>query len=174
MPLELPQNYFELFQLPCALEIDERRLTEQYRALQRELHPDRFAAAGGQERRLAAQAAAHVNQACRVLSDVHDRATYLLQLQGVVVDDEKDTSTDAEFLMQQMELREGMEELDGLPAAEVFGARLEREEEELWAGFRTCYAAERWADAREVLLKLRFYRRLQQQMRARTERFSAG
>ena len=174
MPLELPQNYFELFQLPCAIEVDERQLTEQYRVLQRELHPDRFAAAGSQEKRLAAQAAAHVNQAYRALNDRHERATYLLQLQGVVVDDEKDTATDAEFLMQQMELREGLEELDGLSEAEAFGTRLEQEAGALWEDFGACYAGERWRDAREVLLKLRFYRRLQQQLQIRREQFSTG
>ncbi len=174
MPLELSQNYFELFRLPCALEVDERQLTEQYRVLQRELHPDRFAAAGSQEKRLAAQAAAHVNQAYRTLNDRHERATYLLQLRGVVVDDEKDTATDAEFLMQQMELREGLEELGGLPEAEAFGTRLEREAGALWEDFGTCYAGERWLDAREVLLKLRFYRRLQQQLQIRREQFSTG
>ncbi len=174
MPLELPQNYFELFQLPCALEVDERQLIEQYRVLQRELHPDRFAAAGSQEKRLAAQAAAHVNQAYRTLNDRHERATYLLQLQEVVVDDEKDTSTEVEFLMQQMELREGLEELDGLPEAEAFGVRLEREAGALWEDFGVCYAGGRWLDAREVLLKLRFYRRLQQQLQVRREQFSTG
>ena len=174
MPLELPQNYFELFRLPCGLELDRRRLTERYRVLQRELHPDRFAAAGPQEKRLAAQAAAHVNRAYRTLNDRHERATYLLRLQEVAVDDEKDTATDAEFLMQQMELREGLEELGGLPEAEAFGARLEREAGALWEDFGECYAGERWPEAREALLKLRFYRRLQQQLRARRERFPAG
>ena len=174
MPLEFPQNYFALFQLPCALEIDAQQLTERYRALQRELHPDRFAAGSDQERRLAAQAAAHVNQAYRVLRDAHERATYLLQLQDVVVDDEKDTSTDAEFLMHQMELREGMEELAGLPDTQELGVRLERESGELWQAFGACYAGERWPDAREALLKLRFYRRLQQQLKIHKERFAAG
>lgn len=174
MPLELPQNYFELFQLACALEVDERQLTERYRALQRELHPDRFAAASPQERRLAAQAAAHVNQAYRTLNDRHERAAYLLHLQEVEMDDEKDTSTDTEFLMRQMELREGMEALGGMPAAEAFGARLEQEAGVLWEDFGACYAGERWPDAREALLKLCFYRRLQQQLRARKEQFAAG
>lgn len=173
MPLDLPQNYFELFQLACALEVDERQLTERYRALQRELHPDRFAAAGPQEGRLAAQAAAHVNQAYRTLSDRHERAAYLLRLQGVAMDDEKDTSTDTEFLMRQMELREGMEALDGMPAVEAFGARLEQEAGVLWKDFEACHDGERWPDAREALLKLRFYRRLQQQLQTCKEQLAA-
>ena len=174
MPLELPQNYFELFQLPCALEVDGRQLTERYRALQRELHPDRFAAAGPQERRLAAQAAAHVNQAYRTLGDRYERATYLLSLQEVTVDGEKDTATDTDFLMRQMELREGMEALDGESETEAFGARLEQEAGALWEDFGACYAGGSLPDARDALLKLYFYRRLQQQLQARTEQLAAG
>ena len=172
--LELPQNYFELFRLPCIPDVDERRLTERYRSLQQELHPDRFAAAGGQERRLAAQAAAHVNQAYRTLSDAHERATYLLQLQEVMMDDEKDISTDTGFLMRQMELREEMEAVAGLQQAEALGVRLEREVGNLWREFDTRYAAKLWQEAREVLLKLRFYRRLQQQLKIQKAQFCTG
>ena len=73
-----------------------------------------------------------------------------------------------------MELREGMEALDEMPAVEAFGARLEQEAGALWEDFGACYAGERWSDAREALLKLRFYRRLQQQLQARREQFAAG
>ncbi len=174
MPLELPQNYFELFQLPCALEVDAGRLEARYRALQRELHPDRFATAGAREQRLAAQAAAHVNHAHRVLSDPHERATYLLQLQGCTVDDERDTTHDAEFLMCQMELREELEALDDMAAAVAFAARLGSEAEVLWADFATCYAARQWTAARDALLKLRFYRRLRQQLKMRQARLAGA
>lgn len=172
MPLELPQNYFELFQLPCALDIDAERLAARYRALQRELHPDRFATAGVREQRLAAQAAAHVNHAHRVLSDPHERATYLLQLQGCTVDDERDTTHDAEFLMCQMERREELEGLNDAAAAAAFATRLGSEAEALWADFAACYAARQWTTARDVLLKLRFYRRLRQQLQVRQTRLA--
>ncbi len=174
MPLDIPQNYFELFRLPLSLEIDERSLTERYRALQRELHPDRFAAAGDQERRLAAQAAAHVNQGYRILSDRHERAAYLLRSRGVEVDEESDTSSDTGFLARQMELREEMEEIDDMAKVEAFEARLERESGGLWKDFAARYADERWPAARETLRKLSFYRRLRQALRARRERLPEG
>ena len=164
MTLALPKNYFDLFQLPRAPVVDTQQLTMRYRALQRELHPDRYATAPDSERRLAAAAAAHVNHAYQVLGDPHARATYLLELQQITIDDERDTSRDAGFLMHQMELREQMEELDSPEDATNFEALLQREEDMLWDAFRADYQSQKWDGARDTLLKLRFYRRLQQKV----------
>ncbi len=163
MALTLPQNYFELFQLPCAPVVDTQQLTERYRALQHELHPDRYATAPDSERRLAAAAAAHVNQAYQILGDRHARAIYLLELQEITIDDERDTSQDAEFLMHQMELHEQIEELGTAAEVAEFEALLEREEETLWEAFQANYQQQQWEGARDTLLKLRFYRRLKRQ-----------
>lgn len=174
MPLDLPQNHFELFGLPHTLEVDEQQLTEQYRSLQRELHPDRFAAAGAQERRLAAQAAAQVNAAYRVLGDPFERASYLLSLHGITIDSEQDTSNDGEFLMHQMELREQLEEIAEPAQADAFGVRLAGETDALWGEFGENCATQSWQAAREALLKLSFYRRLQQQLERSREGLAAG
>ena len=165
MPLELPRNHFDLFGMPRALELDAARLEERYRALQRELHPDRHAAAGARERALAAQAAARVNEAYRALSDRHRRAAYLLELRGEAPDPERDAVDDPEFLMRQMELREQLEELAGAAAA-ALGERLDGEEAELWREFETRYEAGDWAGARGRLNRLHFYRRLREQLQA--------
>ena len=166
MPLELPRNHFDLFGMPRALELDAARLEERYRALQRELHPDRHAAAGARERALAAQAAAHVNEAYRALSDRYGRAAYLLELRGETPDPERDAVDDPEFLMRQMELREQLEELGGAAEAAALGERLDGEETELWREFETRYEAGDWTGARDRLNRLHFYRRLREQLRA--------
>ncbi len=172
MPLEIPQNHFELFQLPSGLDVDTQVLTQRYRALQKELHPDRFAAASAREQRLAAQAAAHVNQAHRVLKDPHQRAAYLLEMQGLKIDGEKDTSQDTDFLMQQMEWRERLEELEDMAQTEAYAKELNQEADELWEGFRQHCEKNHWDQARETLLKLHFYRRLKQQLQATQSRLS--
>lgn len=103
------QNYFELFALPVAFEVDPNILSKHYRELQRASHPDKFASATDPERRLAVQTAAQVNEAFRVLKSPLERGKYLLSLQGINLDEETDTSMDSQFLMQQMELRESLE-----------------------------------------------------------------
>src|SRR6266850_1820053 len=49
--MNLHQNHFELFGLPARFAVDAAALEARYRELQREVHPDRFAAAPESERR---------------------------------------------------------------------------------------------------------------------------
>jgi len=109
--VDLQQNYFQLFGLSEAFELDSEALTDRYRSLQRSLHPDRFANAPDQERRIALQQAAQVNSGYETLRDPLGRARYLLTLRGDEYCDETSTINDLEFLEQQMELRENLAEI---------------------------------------------------------------
>ena len=106
--IDFSRNYFDLFGLPVRFRFDPETLDAAYRALQREVHPDRFASAGDAERRLALQSSARVNEAYRALKDPVARAQYLLSLHGAGVDDETDTALPAEFLERQLERREAV------------------------------------------------------------------
>lgn len=108
MSVDLTQNYFELFGLPRTYAVDRTVLDQRYRELQRLVHPDRFASAPDQERRVAMQQATQINAAYRALKDDLTRARYLLELRGHRFDDERNTHQDPEFLMEQMELREAL------------------------------------------------------------------
>jgi len=104
------RNHFELLGLPPAYALDSSKLESHYRELQGRIHPDRFAAAPEAERRLAMQWATRANEAYRTLKDPVARARYLLSLKGFETDEETDTSMPADFLMRQMEWREGVAE----------------------------------------------------------------
>lgn len=104
--MDLSQNYFEIFGLPVSFQVDLPHLAEQYRELQKTIHPDKFANASDRDRRLAVQQAALINEAFHTLKSPLKRARYLLQLKGIVFDDQHETSFEPEFLMEQMELRE--------------------------------------------------------------------
>ncbi|MCR4301577.1 MAG: co-chaperone HscB [Sulfuricaulis sp.] len=105
------KNHFELFGLPVSFDIDADDLTSRYRELQRRVHPDKFANASDQERRLSLQMTAMVNEAYLTLKDPVRRGRYLLSLRGVDMDEETDTAMDPAFLMEQMELRENLEKI---------------------------------------------------------------
>lgn len=107
--LDFSKNYFELFGMPVDFVVDTAELASRYRELQRVVHPDRYANATDQERRLSMQGATRVNEAFQVLKDPIARARYLLLLNGIDLDAEKDNTTDAAFLMEQLELREELE-----------------------------------------------------------------
>ncbi|HIJ22702.1 MAG: Fe-S protein assembly co-chaperone HscB [Gammaproteobacteria bacterium] len=107
--MDLSSNYFELFGLPQKYEVDRTQLSEKYRMLQQQFHPDRFVNGSEQERRLSLQMASRINEGSRVLRDPIARARYLLELEGVDLGTDSQTLRDPEFLMEQMELRETLE-----------------------------------------------------------------
>ena len=108
--IDFSQDYFALFGLPPRYCCDAARLDAAYRALQTRVHPDRFAAAGESERRLALQSSARVNEAYRALKDPVGRAQYLLSLHGVDATAETDSSLPLDFLERQLERREAVDE----------------------------------------------------------------
>jgi molecular chaperone HscB len=108
--IDFSQDYFALFGLPARYRFDPAELDAAYRKLQTEVHPDRFAAAGDDERRLALQSSSRVNEAYRALRSPLERAHYLLLLRGIDALAETDTALPPEFLEQQLECRESMAE----------------------------------------------------------------
>ena len=107
----LQQDFFSLFNLPVRFRLDTALLDQNYRALQAQVHPDKFAHLSEAERRLSVQWATRANEAHQTLRKPIDRARYLLSLHGVETQEETNTSMPADFLMQQMEWREAIEEV---------------------------------------------------------------
>lgn len=103
-------NHFELFDLPAQFAIDLDLLDQNYRKIQSEVHPDRFAAGSGAERLKSMQLATQANEAYRTLKNPTARARYLLQLQGIDTQEDSNTAMPHDFLMLQMEWREAIEE----------------------------------------------------------------
>lgn len=114
---DFSQDFFALFGLPRAYRIDAARLDQAYHAMQGKVHPDRHAHLPETERRLSMQWATQVNEAYRTLKQPLLRAHYLLRLAGADTEHESNTAMPPEFLMEQMEWREAVEE--AREAAEV-------------------------------------------------------
>ena len=80
--------------------------------MQAEVHPDRFAAQGSAAQRVAMQWAVRVNEAYQRLKDPLKRAAYLCELHGAPIQAEKNTAMPPEFLVQQLEWREALDDTD--------------------------------------------------------------
>jgi len=104
------QNHFDLFQLPQQFAIDASVLDNAYRNVQGQVHPDKFVSASEAEKRVAMQWATRANEAYQTLKSPLKRATYLCELNGVDLQVESNTAMPREFLMQQMEWRETLED----------------------------------------------------------------
>jgi molecular chaperone HscB len=169
--MKLSQNYFELFGLPVTFDIDNQKFSESYRELQKVVHPDKFASATEQERRIAMQQASFINEARQRLKDPVSRASYLLTLHGVELNLEQETTSDTAFLMEQLALREQLSHVkdssDPFSALdEVMSEVNQRSKqilEKISSGFENP-TAEQLEHVRENLRKMQFLQKLQRQV----------
>jgi molecular chaperone HscB len=107
------QNHFELFHLPQHFDIDLSALDQAYHEVQNRVHPDKFSAGTDAEKRVAMQWATRANEAYKTLKSPFKRAAYLCELNGIDLQVDSNTAMPREFLMQQMEWREELEDAKG-------------------------------------------------------------
>jgi molecular chaperone HscB len=107
--LNLNYSDFELFGLPQRFEQDRAEIDARWKELQREAHPDRFAAQGHAAQRAALQWSVRINEGYQRLKDPLKRAAYLCELLGAPINAENNTAMPRDFLMEQMEWREALD-----------------------------------------------------------------
>lgn len=162
-------NYFQLFGLPESFALDRDKLTQTYRVLAAQCHPDKFAAKSPFEQKQAMMMAAAVNEAYRVLGNPIDRAAYLLQAQGVDADAPEYTAFAPEFLMQQMEWRETLAEARAAGDAATL-AQLADEvraaEQEVQEALAAAFAERQWDTAADQVRRGRFLNKMMREIQA--------
>lgn len=95
MGYDEPRTYFEIFSLPAKLVLDNAALEKRFYALSRRLHPDRFAAKPAEEQAAALGESSRLNDAYRTLKDPIARTEYLLKLEGVELEEQSKSATEA-------------------------------------------------------------------------------
>ncbi len=122
--MNLQSTDFELFGLQARFAQDRAAIDARWKDLQREAHPDKFAAQGGAAQRLAMQWSVRINEAYQRLKDPLKRASYLCELNAAPVNAENNTAMPAVFLMQQMEWREALDDAASVQDLELLGLQV--------------------------------------------------
>ena len=165
------QNHFDLFGLVPAFAVEGEALERSYREIQSKVHPDRFAHAGDAERRASLQWTTRVNEAYRTLKDPVQRARHILELRGVDVAFETNTAMPPEFLMQQMELRETLEEAKDASSLDALRADLKKQRDLLEKAIAEAIDVKRdYSGASGLVRKLQFLHRLDEEIDSAYER----
>jgi len=125
LAMNLNDTDFQLFAVPATFAQDRAAIDARWKELQREAHPDRFAAQGAAAQRVAMQWSVRINEAYQRLKDPVRRASYICELHDAPVNAENNTAMPPEFLMQQMEWRESLDEVGDLHALEKLQQEVE-------------------------------------------------
>ncbi|MGC7589569.1 Fe-S protein assembly co-chaperone HscB [Bisgaard Taxon 46] len=157
-------NPFKIFDLPVDFHVDQATLSTRYLALQKSLHPDNFTTHSAQEQRLAMQRSAEVNDALQILKDPILRADSIIALHtGEQQNFEEKSTNDLAFLMQQMQWREQLEEIEKDKDSDQlmqFMADIESTKKTLLGELSTALSARQWQQAKAINDKLRFIKKL--------------
>ena len=168
--MDLSQSYFELFDLPQRFALDTDELAQRYRELQTLMHPDRYAAEGATQQRLAVQYSGFVNSAFHTLKQPLERALYLLELAGWDGERVAAQQVAGDFLMQQMELRESLDRLADLVNPELGLEHLQQELAADWNAYSRELAAamdgKNWAEAATVVVKMQYLEKFRSELAA--------
>lgn len=168
LALDFKQNYFELFGLFLNFDIDLKQLHSEQQRLQAVFHPDRYVNASEQEKRLSVQQASWINQGYETLSDPVKRSRYMLVLNGLELNDESETTSDTEFLMEQIEYREDLDTCrsnsDPLDCYDRIETRLRGRADQLKSEFIRNFEAGDLETARLGSRKMQFVQRVLDQL----------
>jgi molecular chaperone HscB len=98
-------NYFEIFGLPVQLKVDKTDLPKRFFELSRKFHPDFFVNATPAEKEKALEITANLNKAFKIFQNEDDTIKYVLQLKGLLEEEEK-YQLPPDFLMEVLEINE--------------------------------------------------------------------
>ena len=107
-------NYFEIFGIPIQLKVDKTELPKRFFELSRKFHPDFYANATPSEKNKALEITANLNKAFKTFQNEDDIIKYVLQLKGLLEEEEK-YQLPPDFLMEVLEINEKLMDAEDDP-----------------------------------------------------------
>jgi molecular chaperone HscB len=107
-------NYFEIFGIPLQLKVDKKELPKKFFELSRKFHPDFYANATPSEQNKALEITANLNKAFKTFQHPDDTIKYVLQLKGLLEEEEK-YQLPPDFLMEVLEINEKLMDAEDDP-----------------------------------------------------------
>ncbi len=158
-----------MFGLPHTFDLDPAVLEAAWKKVAMTVHPDRFATASPIEKRVAMQWSARANEAYRILKDPLSRARYMCESAGIDLQTETNTAMSADFLMQQMQWHERLDDIrdqQDVKDCALFAAELAQVLSMTTANVQMLLDAERYTEAATRIREWMFLDKLLSQVRA--------
>lgn len=156
-------NFFTLFKMPVAFDIDITKLNTRLRQLQGQFHPDKL---NGDENPSSKQNSAVINHAYDILLHPDSRANYLLELSGQQLNTDNSIA-DLDFLDDAMDMRMALDEAEStsdLSKISKLKSEVDKRIDTHSQRFTQAYTEQDWSTAMDATQKLKFLVKLEKDM----------
>ncbi|XP_063000390.1 iron-sulfur cluster co-chaperone protein HscB [Elgaria multicarinata webbii] len=164
-PPEPRQDLFRLMGCDHTFHVDVAQLQQRFRTLQRLLHPDYFSQRPQTERDFSEQHSSLVNKAYRTLLSPLSRGLYLLELNGVELEEGTDPEADPEFLSEIMEINEKLSEAHNDAKVEEMENFIAAKQAELIGSVSRAFDQDDFQEAKKVLAKMKYFANLEEKVK---------
>lgn len=154
------KNFFEIFSLPQNFALDFDALEKQYLAFQQQFHPDNSSTADIEQSIL-------INDAYKILSAPISRASYILQLNGIDLENDSHApKPDMATLLEILELQEMVAEIDA-GASENLKKELNTKIKSLLAEVALELENKEFVKASQILIRVKYFDKTLRDLKAK-------
>ncbi|XP_030074221.1 iron-sulfur cluster co-chaperone protein HscB [Microcaecilia unicolor] len=159
-PPDAARDYFDIMDCDRSFNIDIQKLQQEFRDLQRSLHPDYYSQKSQKERELSEKQSSLVNKAYKTLLTPLSRGLYMLKLNGIELEEGTDSAMEARFLTEIMEMNEKLAEAHTEAEVQDIGDFVEAKLEELTEDVGKAFVKGDLQEAKMLLSKMQYFSNL--------------
>ncbi|KAK2910965.1 hypothetical protein Q8A67_003098 [Cirrhinus molitorella] len=160
-------NYFDILNCEQKFSLDTQKLQKKYVELQRALHPDNFSQKSLKEQEYSEEQSALVNKAYRTLQKPLSRAVYMLELQGVLLEEGTDASADPAFLLEVMDINESLAETRSQDEVSAIGRSVREKLKDLTELMNSSLNKGDLLTAKELLAQMKYFTNIEEKVKDR-------
>uniref|UniRef100_A0A3P8SP71 Iron-sulfur cluster co-chaperone protein HscB n=1 Tax=Amphiprion percula TaxID=161767 RepID=A0A3P8SP71_AMPPE len=170
-PPEEGISYFQIMDCDYTFTLDTQKLQKRYLQLQRSLHPDNFSQKSPIELEYSESQSALVNKAYTTLLKPLSRGLYMLELQGMHLEEGTETGADSGFLMELMEINEALDEAQTPEEANKIGQDTKRKLAELTEQIDAALREGELQAAKALLGQMKYYANIEEKVKEKLSGF---
>ncbi|KAF7665553.1 hypothetical protein LDENG_00137940 [Lucifuga dentata] len=170
-PPEEGTTYFQIMDCDCTFTVDTQKLQKKYLQLQRSLHPDNFSQKSTKEQDYSENQSALVNKAYRTLLKPLSRGLYMLELEGMHIEEGAESGADVKFLMALMEINEALDEAQTVEEASDIGQYTKEKLADLTEQIDAALRKGELQAAKALLTQMKYFANIEEKVKEKLSEF---
>ncbi|XP_030593794.1 iron-sulfur cluster co-chaperone protein HscB [Archocentrus centrarchus] len=170
-PPEEGASYFKIMDCDYTFTLDTQKLQKTYLQLQRCLHPDNFSQKSVKEQGYSESQSALVNKAYNTLLKPLSRGLYMLELEGMSIEEGTASGVDSHFLMKLMEINEALDEARTPEEANKIGQDTKGKLADLTVQIDAALLKGELQAAKALLVQMKYYANIDEKVKEKLSEF---